>query len=655
MEDLDCAIVTKEQAVKSTPDGDPARAMFLNNLGNALQSRFEQTGSMEDLDRAVVTDEQAVESTPYDNPARAARLNNLGNALQRRFEMTGSMEDLERAIVTKEEALKCDTAQPSIRLTAASSCSDLLISQRSYDRAKPILQAALRLLPTVSPRELRRSDQQWNISRFANITSRAVSLSLADAEDPYNTLQMLELGRGILATLQLDVRSDISVLAASYPDLAQQFQDLRERIDSSARTFNSRSVIVDSPVTFNSAFGSSIFVNTYRTSVKQFDELLLSIRSIGGFENFLLGPSESELRHLAEDGPIVAFNISDIRSDAFLITADNIRSLHLPLLTSDSLEHFGKRFVTAVNNRHLRLYSHSLREVNVVLQWVWDVAVSPILDQLGFTQMPPHGEAWPRVWWVGNGLLNILPIHAAGYHDSPSLKTALDRVISSYAPTVKSLSYARERERAARATIKEKAILVAMPTTPEQKNLPYVKIEVKDLGNVLSKVSIDTRVMWNPTRTDVLSELPKHTIVHFACHGHSEDDPSQSSLLLEDWKIRPLTVTDLMSLNIESAKFAYLSACHTSAMQNFRLLDESISLSSAIHLLGYPSIVASLWQIMDSHSAEVTKDVYAWISEEGRLDPRRAAEGLHRAVCDLRNRTRKQDPLVWAPFIHVGI
>ena len=74
--------------------------------------------------------------------------------------------------------------------------------------------------------------QQYNISQFSNITSRAVSISLADAEDPYNSLQLLELGRGILANLQLEVRSDISVLAASHPDLAQQFQKLRDQIDS---------------------------------------------------------------------------------------------------------------------------------------------------------------------------------------------------------------------------------------------------------------------------------------------------------------------------------------------------------------------------------------------------------------------------------------
>ena len=68
MDDLDRAIVTNEQAIESTPDGHPDRAMYLNNLGIALQSRFDRTGSMDDLDQAIVTNKQAVESTLDDHP-----------------------------------------------------------------------------------------------------------------------------------------------------------------------------------------------------------------------------------------------------------------------------------------------------------------------------------------------------------------------------------------------------------------------------------------------------------------------------------------------------------------------------------------------------------------------------------------------------------
>jgi hypothetical protein len=334
------------------------------------------------------------------------------------------------------------------------------ISQRRYKHAKTILEVAVHLLPTISPRALKRSDQQYNISQFVNITSRAVSISLADADYPYNYLRLLELGRGILENLQLEVRSDISVLAASHPDLAQKFQALRDRIDSP--------INVDYLDSFTSAALNSSITERL-TLVKEFDDLLRFIRSLDGFEHFLRGPSESELHCLADGGPIVVFNVSEVRSDAFLVTTDDIRSLHLPSLTPDSLKDAAKYFFDAINSQGLKRYNHAHLEVTAVLEWLWDVAVNPVLNELGFTQKP-RGDAWPRVWWVGCGLLNILPIHAAGYHDSIPPKTALDRVISSYASTVKSLSYAQERLAGInQLSLKEKAILVTMPTTPEKK------------------------------------------------------------------------------------------------------------------------------------------------------------------------------------------
>jgi CHAT domain-containing protein len=259
-------------------------------------------------------------------------------------------------------------------------------------------------------------------------------------------------------------------------------------------------------------------------------------------------------------------------------------------------------------------------EVNAVLEWLWDVAVNPVLNELGLTQVLSNDDSWARIWWIGCGLLSLLPLHAAGYHEeSIPLDTTIDRVISSYAPTIKSLSYARERAaRSDRKTPQEKAVLISMPTTPNKQALPYVKKEVTDVESLLSKAFVETRVMENPRKSAIISELPRYTIVHFSCHGNTSNDPSQSHFLLEDL---PLTVSDIISLNIESAKFAYLSACHTSGMRNFRLLDESINLSSAIQLCGYPSVVGSLWTVPDEHSAKVARDVYGWIlRENGGLD-----------------------------------
>ena len=295
MADLDRAIMTKEQAVELTPQDHPARAMYLNNLGAALWCRFKQMGSMDALDRAIMTHKQAIESTPDDHPDRALYLNNLGIALHSRFEQTGSTDDLDYAIAANEEAFISDTAPPSIRLKAASRCSDLLISQRRYNRAIPILEAAVKILPKVSPRTLQRSDQQFNMSQFINITSRAVSLHLADADDLFKSIQLLELGRGIISNLQLEVRSDISVLEESHPDLARQFHNLRDQIDPPSKTSNYLAVEDGS----TSILESSKSIAGRRALLQQFDDLLRYIRSLPDFQSFLKGPSEREFAFLS--------------------------------------------------------------------------------------------------------------------------------------------------------------------------------------------------------------------------------------------------------------------------------------------------------------------------------------------------------------------
>ena len=656
MEDLNRAITTLEQAVAFTPENHPNRVGRLNNLGIALHKRYEQTGSMEDLDRAIVTKEQAVASTPDDHPDRASMLNNLGTTLQSRFERSGSMEDLDRAIATKELAVMTPTAPPSIRVLAADSASQLLVDRdsNSWNRAKAILRIAVDLLPTTSPRTLNQLDRQYNISQFAGITSRAVSVSLQCGETPYRALQLSELGNGVLATLHIQMRSDVLLLKESHPDLAHPFYDLRDQLDPPSNFMHSTEL------------STRADAENRRTLSNKFDKLLGKIRQLEGFEHFLLAPSESELKRLAAFGPIVVFNVSKIRSDAFIVKVDDIRFVPLPLLTNTHLKAYTKRFLIAVHTLRYRSYAYARQEIQTILEWLWDAAVSPVLDELKFTQVPSSNSVWPRVWWVGSGLLNILPIHAAGYHQIGSPRNVINRVISSYTPTIKALAYARERYLRVASLKSQKALLVGMPETPGLNNgdLPSVATEINNLNRFLSS-HIQTTVIQMPTKENVLSVLRDHQIIHFACHGYSSPrNPSQSRLLLNDWQISPLTVSDLTALNIPMSQFAFLSACHSASSRDFRLLSESINLSSAIQLAGYPSVVGTLWNVRDNHSAEIAKDVYAQILVENKLDTKCSAEALHHAVRSLRDRTRtvpgfkkktQDDPFVWAPYIHLGV
>jgi CHAT domain-containing protein len=552
-------------------------------------------------------------------------------------------------------------------------------------RAKPLLETAVHLLPTPSPRQLKRKDAQFNISQFANLTARAVSLCLENMDDPYKSLQLLELGRGILANLQLEVRSDISVLAADHPEFAHKFQELRDQIDSPSSTLEP--IMIQDQLAHVNANSSRLLSNR-RMLLNQFDDLMAHIRSLHGFENFLQGPSKLELLSLAKDGPIVVFNVSDIRSDAFLITTVDIRCVRLPSLTFDSVKHFTRTSMSKVKQRKLNptesdpqskaketpLDGHGdinekrkatliknespSNDMRTMLKWLWDAVVNPVLKELGFTETPDN-EPWPHVWWITSGLLAHLPIHAAGDHRNGSNRNAIDRVISSYVPTLKSLAYSREKVKNQFDNDEvSKALLVAMSLTPSQSALPYAEKEVKEVGALIPD-SITKTIVLQPSKREVLDSLAGCRLVHFACHGESNpDDPSKSRLLLQDWKDDPLSVEDITGLNLQNAAFVYLSACSAADSQVESLLDEGIHLAGAFQLAGYPSVVGTLWHISDEHSAKVAVDVYCKLCKKSsRINPDDVARALHLAVRKLRSEMegKSENSLFWSPYVHMGV
>ena len=83
-----------------------------------------------------------------------------------------------------------------------------------------------------------------------------------------------------------------------------------------------------------------------------------------------------------------------------------------------------------------------------------------------------------------------------------------------------------------------------------------------------------------------------------------------------------------------------------------------------MQLAGYPSVLGTLWQVNDRHSAEVIRDVYSYMLERNIVHTQRSSEALHRAIRLLRERSRiisgftknaSSDPLIWAQYIHLGV
>ncbi|KAL8369387.1 hypothetical protein RB599_010631 [Gaeumannomyces hyphopodioides] len=658
MDDLDRGVDVATKAVDATPQDHPDRAGRLNNLGHWLGRRFERTGSMDDLDRAVDVTTKAVDATPQNHPNRAGRLNNLGNWLGRRFERTGSMDDLDRQLSSYREGWSCRTAPPSTRIRLARHAAGILISQPNWGEASLLLQEAVNLLPTVSPRSLKHTDKQHMLADFAGLASMAAATSLNAGKEADHALQLLELGRGVIAGLLMDMRGDISDLEQKHPILADEFVSLRDELDSP----------VDSPTVPSSGDNTSSWesqAKRRREADQKFSELITRIRAQPGFHNFLLPPTADELMAAADPDPIIVVNLSTYRCDAFLIQRDRIRVLELPRLK-----------VTEVQKRARDLRPSSFN-LTPLLEWLWDVLSCPILEALGF-ENPVSDDNWPRVWWIPTGPLSQLPLHAAGYHMRGSSETVLDMVMSSYTSSIKALLFGRRHHvREPAGPRSNQALLVAMRETPGLSTLRYAVAEVDMLDGLCPSLQL-TPIKPTLHKDDVLNNLRASRIFHFAGHGQSDPvEPSQSCLLLEDWKTNPLTVGDLRDQRLqENLPFlGYLSACSTGANKVDKLADEGIHLISAMQLAGFRHVVGTLWEVSDEHCVDVAKVFYQTLRDEGMTDVT-VCRGLHRAVRALRdgqigrnqkarkgfsagsespNTERSLKNMYWIPYVHFGV
>ena len=644
MTDLAKAIDILKATLDRSPN-DPNRAMLLTQLSQGLYVLFDRTWSADDLDKAIDAINAAVEATPKYQGVRGERLVMLGNSLRRRFRLnqwTLSLNDLTGSVAAYEEAGFLESAPLRTRIFGAWNAAKLL-EVRNPDRASWLASLAVELLPNTNSVSWDRGLQQRTLSEYAGLVVTAAALALTAGDGAYEALRLVELGRGVISSLQLDLRTDFTSLRIQ-PEFAQkQFQQVQARLAT-------LSLDQKKPHSSNTS--------------KMPERLPRGMRFLrDGMA--LLDPVISEMMMQAKLGPIVIFNVSHTRSDVLIITTERgVRSLLLPGLQHRVLQDKVVELKDALTSLNPLTYNKTKGMMKKVLAWLWDVAVGPILDQLGFRE-PMNPTNFHHVWWISSGLLNLLPIHAAGYHGQGSTRNVLDRVVSSYAPTIKCLAYSRHQAAhmsfLERDDRKQNTLLVGMSTTPNQTSLPNVDEEIRSLNSLLRNTVTLQMPHTAPTKSEVLLELGRCQIAHFACHGESTiSDPSQSRLLLSDWQNDPLTVADIISLKLNNPQLAFLSACHSADNRVFGLLDEGIHLMGAFQLAGFPFVLGTLWQIDDEHSVQVAKDVYSDMMRNQKIiDVTWSAPALHNAVEKLRDRTRlgnggEDDPLVWATYIHMG-
>lgn len=654
--DLDRAIELGEQAVTAAQPGSIERTAFLANLGLAHQARFRLTSDEAALGQAIEVSEQALAATPPDHPDRPARLCNLGSILWARYKRTGLPADRDRIIEAGREGAAVATAAPSERARAARLWGDFAAAVQDWAAASEGYATAVALLALVAPRSLGRTDQEYWLSKMSGLAEQAAACCLQDNQ-LHKAVELWEQGRGVLLGQALDTRTDLTALAERHPQLAAEFSRIRDELanrDGSGHIRMGTPEVAPPPADEGGTVRGEI--DRRRRLVNEFDHVIDEIRSQPGFERFLLPLPVSELLPPTGSGPVVLVNASDIRSDAVILRPTGAELVPLPALTAHGVHDQVTAFLSALEQVHAGGIGSDRRkaeeQLSALLGWLWTAVAAPVLDRLGIAGPPAADAGWPRLWWCPSGLLALLPLHAAGDHSTrfdPAPQTVLDRVVSSYTPTVRALLHARRPQPAGTGPAAAKQLLaVAMPHTPGAGDLPGAAAEI---SLVSARFPEQATVLAGPEATyrSVTEALPRCPWVHFACHAVSDlADPSASYLLLSDHLNRPLTVLDLAQQDLDEADLAFLSACAT-ARTGPRLADEAIQLAAGFQLAGYRHVIATLWPIGDLPAVRVASDFYDVLAA-GAAPP---AIALHHSTRRSRRLTPRQ-PSAWAAHMHSG-
>jgi tetratricopeptide (TPR) repeat protein len=611
----------------------------LATLGDALRARFKTTSRREDIDESVDVLRKAA-ALVADEDMRWLHLEALANSLRARFDHTGRPSDGAEAIALLNQVYSSPEVPTRERVSAARQWGELAAAMGDTDQALAGYTAAVHLLPSLAEHGTEQGRRERRLGDQRGLASGAADAAL-DAGRPELAVELLEQGRSVLWAQALRIRTDLSDLRRAAPDLAARLDRVRTELRHD--TLQAELAIAQ-PGSTPARSKPARTAGKLRQLSKEWDSLVSEARKVPGFQGFLAPSTYATLRNAADHGPVVLISPGKRRCVALAVTRQGL--VTIPLATALNVEERVDAWLTAQVDaaamRHEDGRAHMQEQLIKLLGWVWTHITGPIVEALGYTT-PADGSRWPRLWWCPVGPLANLPLHASG--------AVPDRVISSYTPTLDQLLRARSKQPPDGSP---KLLAVGMQHTPQQDILPAVPYELDRIDQALTVGSghgIETRLAdGQARRAAVLGALSEHQWVHFSCHGNQKwFEPGKGALYLHDGA---LTVKEVGAQQVPDADLAVLSACRT-AEGGVYLADEALTVAAAFHVSGYRHVIATLWPILDEYTPVIAQAIYEGLSKEGRRDTGHTAEALHHAVDRVRTQ-HPDDPLLWAPYIHIG-
>ncbi|KAG2129208.1 CHAT domain-containing protein [Suillus bovinus] len=684
-EDLDEAIALSREALALFPVGHTDRSASLNNLALQLSSRFDHRGNGGDLDEAIALSREALALCPVGHTKRSGSLNNLANILSSRFDHRGNGEDLEESrekllcaltLLTQHDPFQSMVHQSiaNVHLSfhrseldgagAGGNTDSLNAAMHHFEAASNIVSAGFLSRLRASLSWVRHAHEH---SHGTQLEACATSMRLLDAymsvtasvSSRHNVLKKFPSAFAVdaasCALRSGDVGRAVELLEQGRTIIWTQMARLRTPLDglqacgdhavAPMKKFTDLSSLLDKPPPSHPEGTQRVYVEAeaarYRRLVEDWNGTVEEIRKIEGFSRFLLPPLFSDLQHAARDGPIIMLIASRSSCDAIIIPHKQPPT-SIPLPTDiQKLAKLVRTFPEAVDKE--TGHQQALKEA---LNDLWNNVVGPVVEKLGGLV-----RLGSRIWWCPTFLFNFLPLHAAREHRNGG-KSLSQLYISSYTPSLTALIKARAT-RHRPTSVPFVAIGQNCPAGASF-TLDAVEPELELVRKLLPPpptVSFSKITSIDATKSRALCALRENTWFHLACHGMQRfDEPFESAFLMRD---QPLSLLDIARMDLSQHHFAFLSACET-AVGDFSTPDEVIHLAAGLQFAGVRSVVGTLWKVNDDTVQRLVEAFYERFCEGGTMNPKRAAQALHRAVQSLANDV--DIPLAQRiVFVHIGI
>ncbi|KAG1848472.1 CHAT domain-containing protein [Suillus subluteus] len=628
--DLNEAIELHRAALAIRPLGHSLRYQSLNNLANSLRVRSKQQGALSDLDEAVELYRAAFALLSPSHFLRSSSLNNLAKSLLVRFEQQSMTSDL-------EEAFGLYLQLPEI--SHAVSCKDLYAAkswaasaeQLNHHSALVAYQTALELLDrhvTV----LSSFSRHFDVIREATSSIAMDAFSCSVRHGALTTaVELVERGRAVFWTQLARFRTPLDELSASGGTgeaLAEEFKQLsfriRKALDALDVSLEDRS-------------------SQIRQLIIQWDGVISRIRRLPDFSRFLLPPLFSDLQKAGEDGPVIIVNASRYSCDALIVLISQDPA-HVSLdITQAEVSELTSTFQSLTSHAGTSDHKTESYKIVGVLRTLWRRVVASILEVL--RKFVPRGS---RIWWCPTAEFTLLPLHAAGPYE-PNSHNFSHFYVSSYTPTLATLI--RARRQGSRDASSQHFVAIGQASPDRAKELRCVAAELDIVAQrVAPFLSFTSLAGSDATVQGAFDTLSQKQWLHLACHGMpNQEEPFESSFAMYDGS---LMIKDIIRTRLQDPEFAFLSACHTTVGDKWSP-DEAIHLAAAMQFSGFRSVIGSMWSIDDDVAGQIVSHFYDnLVDDSGRLDCKRAARALHKAVKKLRKQIPFEQQIV---FVHIGV